>query len=313
MSQTGGAILASLLAAALQSGTVLLYPTLGEIMSERSGVLNLGIEGMMLCGAFSGFLAALHTGNPYLGLLAGGLAGALLAGLHALVCVTLRGNQTVAGLALTIFGTGLSAFYGDSFQSVHLDRPLPSLPIPLLSRLPFVGTVLFDHDLAVYVSWLLGIALWYVLFHTQPGVRLRAVGQNARAASAMGVDVARTRQIWTVAGGFMAGVGGAYVTVAMHPYWLNGITAGRGWIAVALVVFSLWNPLYAFAGAWLFGSVEVLQLQLQAMGTYVNSALLSMLPYVLTLACVAAVSILLRNRHLGVPRELGLPFLRGER
>jgi general nucleoside transport system permease protein len=313
MSDMAEGLVASLLASSLQSGTVLLYPTLGEIMSERAGVLNLGIEGMMLCGAFAGFLAALVTGNPYLGLVAGGLAGAALAAIHALVSITLRGNQTVSGLALTIFGAGITSFYGDAFQTTRLERPLPQLPIPGLSEIPFLGPVFFDHDLAVYLSWVLGIALWVVLFPTQAGIRLRAVGENARAASAMGVDVARTRWFWTLSGGFLAGIGGSYVTLAMHPLWLNQMTAGRGWIAVALVVFALWNPLYAFAGAWLFGSVEVLQFQLQAMGTYVNSALLSMLPYVLTLVCVTVVSILLGKRHGGVPRELGQPFARGER
>jgi simple sugar transport system permease protein len=302
-----------LLASALASGTVLLLPTLGEIMGERSGVLNLGLEGMMLAGAFFGFAAALWTGNPYVGILAGMAAGGLCALLHGFISITLGGNQTVSGLALTIFGLGITGTYGDPLLSARLEHALPSMEIPGLSSIPFLGRVLFDHDLVVYLSWLLALLLWFLLNHTRPGIELRAVGENARAAAAMGVPVRRTRYLWTVFGGVCAGAGGAYLTCALHPYWLAGITAGRGWIAVALVVFAMWNPLYAVLGAWLFGSVQALQLQLQASGTYMNSALLSMLPYLLTFLAVVGASVVQRSRHGGAPAELGEPFHEGER
>jgi len=313
MNPTFGSIAVKLLAGAVQSGTILLLPTLGEVMTERSGILNLGLEGLMLIGAFFGFLGATTSGNPYLGLLAGMVAAAAAAALHAFICITLRGNQTVTGLALTIFGEGLTSFYGDRWVSQRLSSSIRPVAIPGLARIPVVGPILFEQDLVVYGGYILVLLFWFLLFKTKVGVHLRAVGENAAAADAMGVNVVGTRYFWTIVGGALAGAGGAYITCSIHPYWLNGITSGKGWIAVALVVFAMWHPLNALLGSFLFGSIEALQLQLQAAGTYINSALLSMLPYLTTFIVIVIASLIVRVRHLGTPKELGIPYAREEK
>src|SRR5450756_784287 len=223
MNPTFGSILIKVLAGAIQSGTILLLPTLGEVLTERSGVLNLGLEGLMLIGAFFGFLGAMKTGNPYVGLLLGMAAAAVAATIHAFICVTLRGNQTVTGLALTIFGTGLTSFYGDNWVSQRLTTVIQPMAIPGLSRIPFVGPVLFSQDLIVYAGYILVALFWFLLFKTKVGANLRAVGENAKTADAMGVNVVGPRYFWTIVGGALAGAGGAYITCCIHPYWLNGI------------------------------------------------------------------------------------------
>ena len=306
-------IIVTLLVTAVQSGTVLLLPTVGEIFTERSGILNLGIEGMMLIGAFFGFVTAYRSGNPYAGLLAGAVAGACAAMLHAFVCITLRGNQTVSGLALSIFGAGLTGFYGDRFISQRLPSSIPSLEIPGLSRIPVIGPIFFDQDIVVYASYVLVAGLWFVLYRTRPGVHLRAVGENAKAADAMGVNVSATRYFWTCVGGALAGLGGAYMTCRVNPFWLQGITSGQGWIAVALVVFAMWNPLTALGGSYLFGSIMALQFQLQAAGVSINANLLAMLPYVVTFVVIVVATLIVRVRHLGTPHELGHPYVREEK
>ncbi len=313
MNPTFGSILIKVLAGAVQSGTILLLPTLGEVLTERSGVLNLGLEGLMLIGAFFGFLGAMKTGNPYFGVLMGMAAAAAAAAIHAFICITLRGNQTVTGLALTIFGGGLTSFYGDSWTSQRLTTSIKPLVIPGLSRIPVIGPILFSQDIIVYTAYVLVVVFWFLLFKTKVGVNLRAVGENAKAADAMGVNVAGTRYFWTILGGALAGAGGAYITCCIHPYWLNGITSGKGWIAVALVVFAMWNPFSSMLGAFLFGGIEAMQLQLQAGGTYINSALLSMLPYVTTFVVIIIATLIVRVRHVGTPRELGVPYAREEK
>lgn len=306
-------IIVTLLVTAVQSGTVLLLPTVGEIFTERSGVLNLGLEGMMLIGAFFGFVAAYYSHNPYVGLVAGALAGGLAALLHAFVCITLRGNQTVSGLALSIFGAGLTGFYGDAFITQRLTQSIPRLAIPGLSSIPIVGPILFNQDIVVYLSYVLVAALWFLLYRTRPGVHLRAVGENAKAADAMGVNVGATRYFWTCIGGVLAGLGGAYMTCRVNPFWLQGITSGQGWIAVALVVFAMWNPVTALAGSYLFGSIMALQFQLQAAGVSINANLLSMMPYLVTFIVIIVATLIVRVRHLGTPRELGVPYVREEK
>jgi ABC-type uncharacterized transport system permease subunit len=312
MNPTFGSILISVLAGAVQSGTILLFPTLGEVLTERSGVLNVGLEGLMSIGAFFGFLGAMKTGNPYVGLLLGMAAAAAAATIHAFICVTLRGNQTVSGLALTIFGTGLSAFYGDRWVLQRVANPIKPMAIPGLSQVPFVGPIFFSQDLIVYAGYILVALFWFLLFKTKVGVNLRAVGENAKAADTMGINVVGTRYFWTILGGALAGAGGAYITCCLHPYWLNGITAGKGWVAYALVVFSMWNPPAALVGSFLFGGIDALQLQLQGAGTYINSSLMAMLPYVTTLVVVIIATLIVRVRHVGAPKELGKPYAREE-
>ncbi len=306
-------VLIALFSAAVQSGTTLLYPTIGEIFAERSGILNLGVEGMMIMGAFFGFVVTYITRNPYIGFLAGVLAGGAAALIHAFVSITLRGNQVVSGLALTIFGLGFTNFYGQRWINLRSPVTVSQMSVPLLSKIPYIGPIFFKQDALVYTSYIVAIVMWFILYKTKVGVHLRATGQNARAADAMGVNVYATRYWWTFFGGLLAGAGGAYLTIAYAPFWLDGMTAGRGWIAIALVIFAMWDPLNAMVGAYLFGGIDALQLQLQAVGVTIPSSLLNMLPYLLTLIVIIIATLIVRVKHISAPRELGIPYNREEK
>ena len=282
-------IFLSLLAATVQAGTPILYATLGEIVTERSGVLNLGVEGIMLVGALAAFLTAMITGSPLLAFVVGGLAGLLLAGVHGVVCLWFQGNQVVSGLALTILGTGLANYWG----TPYIGRSAPGFSpfsLPLLGDLPVLGTIFFQHDLLVYFSYLLPVLLWLFLRNTSWGVALRAAGEYPDAAEAAGLSVLKWRWVGILGGGFLVGLGGAYLSLAYTHLWTNGLTAGRGWIAVALVIFAFWKPERAVLGAYLFGGVMAFQLRLQAMGTNLPSSLLLMLPYLLTVIVLVLAS-----------------------
>ncbi len=293
----------SLLAAAVQSGTPILYATLGEILTEKSGILNLGVEGIMMVGALAAFLTALTTGSPALGFVVGGLAGALLAGVHAAVCLGFQGNQVVSGLALTILGTGLANFLGTPF--VGKSGPgFTAMPIPGLADLPLLGPVFFHQDVLVYLSYLAVPLLWLFLRNTRWGLDLRSVGENPAAAAANGLNVVVWRWIGTLAGGFLTGLGGAYLSLAYTHLWTNGLSAGRGWIAVALVIFAFWRAERAMLGAYLFGGVMAFQLRLQAAGTHLPSSLLLMLPYALTVIVLVLAS--WRQMRSAMPAGLGI-------
>jgi len=300
---------AAVFAAAVRAGTPVLFATLGEIFAERSGVLNLGVEGMMLVGALAGFVTTAHTGNPWLGVLAAGAAGGILSLVHAVLGVTLRANQVASGLALTIFGTGLSASLGKSFVGVPA-AGFVQVPVPGLERLPFVGPVLFRQDPLVYLSYLLVPAAWYALYRTRWGLNVRAVGENPEAADAMGIDIARVRYACVVIGGVFAGVGGAFLSTAYTSMWIENMTAGRGWIAVALVIFATWDPLRAVVGAYLFGGVNALQLHLQASGTGLPVYLMLMAPYVFTIVVLVFATRETARRRLGAPAALSVSYSR---
>jgi simple sugar transport system permease protein len=306
-------ILTNLIFTAVRSGTIILFPTIGEIFTERSGVMNLGIEGMMIIGAFVGFVVTYTTKNPYFGFFAGMLAGGLASLIHAFITITLQGKQVVSGLALTIFGLGITNFYGQRFVNLQLKTSFSKISFPFLSKIPIIGPIFFKQDIIVYFSYLLAILMWYLLYKTKVGVHLRATGENAVAADAMGVNVYATRYFWTFFGGLLAGAGGAYLTIGYAPFWLDGMTAGRGWIAVALVIFAMWDPINAIFGAYLFGSLDSLQFLLQALGTTIPSSLLSMQPYLLTFVVVIIATLIVRVKHIGVPKELGSPFSREEK
>ncbi len=294
--------LVPLLAAAVQSGTPILYATLGEILTERSGILNLGVEGIMLVGALAAFLAARVTGSPMAGFLVGGICGALLAGVHGMVCLGFRGNQVVSGLALTILGTGLANYLGTPFVG-KASPGFDSVALPLLSRIPLLGPVLFHHDLLVYISYLVPGLLWLYLRYTRWGLALRAVGEYPEAAQASGLRVVGYRWFGVLIGGGLMGLGGAYLSLAYTHLWTNGLTAGRGWIAVALVIFAFWKPWRAMLGAYLFGGVMAFQFRLQATGTHLPSSLLLMLPYALTVAVLVLSS--WKGRGDEAPAALG--------
>ncbi|MDR2522125.1 MAG: ABC transporter permease [Synergistaceae bacterium] len=305
--------LTAILAAAVRSGTPILYAALGEILTEKSGVMNLGLEGIMLMGAFSGFAAASASGSPWVGLLAAFGIGVCLGLIHAFLTVSLGGSQVVAGLAMAMFGSGTSALMGRGYVGAGIEG-IGAWRVPFLSELPVAGRVLFSQDVMVYASFCLAFLLYGFFWGTRPGMNLRAVGDSPQAADAMGLPVARIRCVCTALGAGLTALGGAYMSVAYNKFWAEGMAAGRGWIAVAMVIFSIWNPLQAVLGAYLFGGVEAFQLRLQAAGTSVPTPLLMMLPYVMTILVLLFISIAGKGRlSLNAPAALGVPFHREER
>ena len=303
--------------AAIASGTPLVFAAVGEILTERAGILNLGVEGMMLVGAVSGFWATLETGNLGLGLVAAVVTGALVSLVHAVPAISLRVNQIVAGLALAIFGRGLSTFIGRTGSPPLVGQPPRSKFDPILTDgladIPVIGPLVFGHDPLVYLSWVVvAVSSWY-LFRTRPGLELRATGEDPAAADAAGVKVTRIRYVHTMVGGALAGLGGAYFSLALVPSWQDDITAGAGWIAIGLVIFASWRPWRALFAAYLFGGVTRLNFTLQAYGVEVPSQILAMLPFVLTIVVLILITSGRRARFLGAPAALGNPYSREER
>jgi general nucleoside transport system permease protein len=299
--------LVAILAATLGAGTPLVFAALGELVTERAGVLNLGVEGMMLVGAVAAFAATAGTGHVWIGVLAGMAAGAAMALVFGVLALTLQANQVAAGLALGLFGVGLSAFAGKSYESVALPASR-ALHLPLLSDVPVLGPILFSQQPLVYLSWgLFGLVSW-LLYRTRSGLVLRAVGESPVSANAIGYPVIGIRYLATLFGGAMAGIGGAYLSAVYTPMWVEGMTAGRGWIALALVVFATWRPARVLAGAYLFGGVTIAQFFAQAMGAAVPSQFLSSLPYLATIVVLVLIS---RNPALirrNAPVSLGLVY-----
>jgi general nucleoside transport system permease protein len=267
---------------AVRAGTSVMYASLGEVIAQRAGIINLGVEGCMLAGACAGYIVTVETGSPYLGIVAAFLAGGLLATIHAFLVVTRGANQLASGLALMFLGLGLTAFFGRPYVKEQIN-PLKNHPIPFLSDVPYVGPVLFDHDLLTYGVFPLAGALWWFVFRSRWGVMLRAVGESTESAFAAGLHPARIQYAAVAFGGALAGLGGAQISLAYTATWVENLTNGRGFIAVALVIFAMWNPLRAVAGALLFGGAVALQLQLQARGVGVSPFLLDMTPYLLTI------------------------------
>jgi ABC-type uncharacterized transport system permease subunit len=306
-------LLIAVFAAAIASGTAILYACLGEILAERAGVLNLGVEGMMLMGALSGFAVTFWTANPWLGALAAIAAGGLLSLIHALLTVTLRANQVVSGLALTLFGTGLTSFLGQPLVGQPAPASFTKVAIPVLADLPILGPIFFRQDMLTYLSFLLVPILWVWIYRTRPGLYLRAVGESPATTDAMGLSVAGLRYLYVVVGGMLAGLGGAAISLATNPGWTENMTAGRGWIAIALVIFATWNPARATVGAYLFGGVEALQFRLQGAGTQVSPFFLNMLPYLFTILVLVLATQETMRRRVGAPAALGLPYYREDR
>jgi ABC-type uncharacterized transport system permease subunit len=305
------------LVAAIASGTPLVFAAVGEILTERAGILNLGVEGMMLVGAVSGFWATLETGNLGLGLVAAVVAGALVSLVHAVPAISLRVNQIVAGLALAIFGRGLSTFIGRTGSPPLVGQPPRAKFDPILTDgladIPVIGPLVFGHDPLVYLSWVVvAVSSWY-LFRTRPGLELRATGEDPAAADAAGVEVTRIRYVHTMVGGALAGLGGAYFSLALVPSWQDDITAGAGWIAIGLVIFASWRPWRALFAAYLFGGVTRLNFTLQAYEVEVPSQILAMLPFLLTIVVLILITSGRRARFLGAPAALTIPYSREER
>jgi simple sugar transport system permease protein len=300
-------VLVVILVATLRAGTPLVLAALGELVTEKSGVLNLGVEGMMLVGAVAAIIATLTSGSYPLGVLAGMLAGVAMALVFGLLTLSLRANQVAAGLALTIFGLGVSAFLGLGYRDKPLDGLKP-LDVPGLSDLPLAGKLLFGHDIFVYLSLALFAAVAWFLARSRAGLMLRAIGEAPEAAHALGHPVLAVRYAAVAFGGAMAGLAGAYLTLVYTPMWADQMTAGRGWIALALVVFATWKPWRVLLGAYLFGGVTIAQLHLQAQGIAVSSHILAMLPYVATILVLVLIARDATRIKLNAPAALGKPF-----
>jgi simple sugar transport system permease protein len=312
-------------AAGVATGTVLLFAAIGEIFAERAGVLNLGVEGMMLMGAVAGFSATLATGNPWIGLVAAMITGGLMALLHAIVTISLRADQVVSGLALTFLGTGLARVLGEGLTNTDVAR-LPSATIPVLSSIPILGPILFkDQSVLVYVGFVFVPLAWFWIERTRPGLHLRAVGEAPAAADAQGIGVFRLRYAYVVVGGILAGLAGATITLAVSPGWFGDQTVnGRGWIAIGLVIFARWDPIRAALGGYLFAAITPFILGLQGVDTILgvqnpflpgrsSTFFLEMLPYLFVIAVVIVGARGASRRRLGAPAALGIPYVRGER
>jgi simple sugar transport system permease protein len=302
-----GEYLIALLASTAGAATPLIFAAMGELVTERAGVLNLGIEGMMLTGAVTGFAVTLGTGSAGLGLLAALAAGMLLSLVFGFLVLTLQTNQVATGLALTLFGVGLSAFLGRDLAGQTV-QPLGSLPLPQLAAIPVVGPLLLRFDALVYVSLALVAVLSWVLARTRLGLVIRSVGESPTSAHAIGIPVTRVRYGAVMFGGALAGLAGAYLSLALTPMWVEGMTAGRGWIALAMVVFATWKPRGVLGGAYLFGGVTVLQFHGQGLGLDVPSQFLSMLPYVATIVVLVIICRNPRTLLLNRPMSLGQNF-----
>ncbi|MFC4620639.1 ABC transporter permease [Comamonas nitrativorans] len=301
---------ALLLASTLSAGTVLALAALGLLINEKAGIVNLGAEGMMLCAALAGFATVVYTGSTWLGFAAGMVAGALLAAIFGVLVIWLNTNQYATGLALSLFGTGFSAFAGLNFVQARMPA-LPKYSIPGLADIPWVGPALFSHHPLVYAAVLLALGLMWWLDRSRAGLVLRAVGESPDSAHALGYPVRRIRLLAVMAGGALCGLAGAYISTVYTPLWVEGMVAGRGWIALALTTFATWRPVRVLLGAYLFGGVTMLQFHLQASGVQVASQLLSMLPYVSTIVVLVLIS---RNPawiRANMPAALGKPFYPG--
>jgi len=312
-------------AAGVATGTVLLFAAIGEIFAERAGVLNLGVEGMMLMGAVAGFSATLATGNAWIGLVAAMITGGLMALLHAIVTISLRADQVVSGLALTFLGTGLARVLGEGLTNTDVAR-LPSATIPVLSSIPILGPILFtNQSVLVYVGFIFVPLAWFWIEKTRPGLHLRAVGEAPAAADAQGIGVFRLRYAYVVVGGILAGLAGATIVLAVSPGWFGDQTVnGRGWIAIGLVIFARWDPIRAALGAYLFAAISPFILALQGVQTILgvqnpftagrsSTFFLEMLPYLFVIAVVIVGARGASRRRLGAPAALGIPYVRGER
>ena len=314
------------LQAGVASGTVLLFAALGEIFAERSGVLNLGVEGMMLMGAMSAFSVTVSTGNGWLGLLAAMILAGLLAILHGVVTIHFQADQVVSGLALTFLGTGLSLVFGEGLSKAGTVTLLPRFTVPVLELIPFLGPILFkDQSVMVYIGYLLVPLAWLYINRTRPGMHLRAIDENPTAADAMGINVYRLRYFYVFVGGMLAGLAGGTISLAISPGWFSELTtSGQGWIAVGLVIFAQWDPWRAAFGSYAFGALRRLVLDIQGPQTIFGIAnpfyfnpywgfFMKMLPYAFTIVVLILGSREALRKRLGAPAALGVPYVRGER
>jgi simple sugar transport system permease protein len=316
----------NILQAGVASGTVLLFATLGEVLAERSGVLNLGVEGMMLIGAMSAYSVAVKLNNPWLGVLVAMLFAGAISQIHAFISIALQADQVVSGLALTFVGTGVSLVLGEGLSKSGAISLLPTFTVPLLAQIPAIGPIFFSNQsVLVYIGYLITPLAWYYINRTRPGLHLRAVGEYPAAADALGINVYRLRYMYVFVGGTLAGLAGATISLAVSPGWFSELTTGgQGWIAIGLVIFAQWNPLRAALGSYAFGALRRLILDIQGptllLGLrnpfYYNpywGFFLQMIPYAFTIAVLVIGSREAMRKRLGAPAALGEPYVRGER
>ncbi len=294
---------------ALAYGTPLLLGTLGEIYAERSGVLNLGVEGMMILGALVGFITTFVTGNPWLGFLMGALVGGAASLVHAFLSVTLRVIQVVSGLALTLFGLGITGVMGRGWEGQPLKISLPQFSIHYLKEIPILGPIVFvEQNILVYIGIGIAVVLWFILFKTSWGITIRSVGEDPATADALGINVILVRYLCVSLGGLLSGIGGAYLSIIYRPSWTQGMTAGMGWIVIALTIFALWHPLFALIGSYIFGSLFYLSYRLQP---WLAPELLTIMPYLFTILAPLLLNIHKNlRRRMGAPAALGIPYSR---
>lgn len=309
-------MLLTFLVAAVVAGTPLVFATLGEIITEKAGNTNLGVEGMMFMGAIIGFIVGQKTNNPILAIAGAALAGGIGALLYAFLTVSLRANQIVCGLTLTIFGEGFASFLGQKVMGTLVPASIQQFfvprPIPLLSSIPYIGKIFFNQDIFVYLGYILIIVTTIYLFRTKPGLNLRAVGESAASADASGINVTLYKYVHIIIGGALCGLGGAYMSLVTVPVWQENIIAGRGWIAVALVIFASWHPVKALLGSLLFGGLSIVGFRLQSMGIHVSQYLIDMLPYLATIIIVI-ISTRKNKKEDMAPADLGNAYFREER
>ncbi len=314
-------LITSLLAITLRAGTSLVYATIGETYTERAGILNLGLEGIMLMGAVSSFATAYYSGSLALAIVVAICVGATLSLIHAFLTVTMKANQVVSGLSITLFGTGFASFLGQRLGPASNGRYLIGLTGPrftpvdvgALGKVPILSAIL-GQDLFTYGIYILIPLAWFYMYRTRNGLWLRAIGENPRTADAMGVNVNRSKYLYTVFGGMMTALGGAHLALAYTPGWSENITGGRGWIVIALVIFSMWNPARAITGALIFGGINAVQFRLQASGTNIPAAFLNMLPYLTTIAVLVAITWWeALSKRVGAPAALSVPYVREDK
>lgn len=315
-----------ILNAGVATGTVLLFATMGELFAERSGVMNLGVEGMMLIGAMSAFSITAKTGNPWLGVLVAMLAAGLISQIHAVIVIHLQADQVVSGLALTFLGTGISLVLGEGLSKAGTVSLLPKFSVPLLAQVPILGPILFtNHSIMVYIGYLLVPLAWFYINRTRPGMHLRAIGEYPAAADSLGINIYRLRYFYVFVGGLLAGLAGATISLAVAPGWFSELTtAGQGWIAVGLVIFAQWDPVRAAIGSYAFGALRRLILDIQGPTMILGLAnpffynpywgfFLQMLPYAFTIIVLVIGSREAMRKRMGAPAALGNPYVRGER
>lgn len=315
-----------ILQAGVASGTVLLFATIGEIIAERSGVMNLGVEGMMLIGAMTSMSVVLATGNPWIAVLAAMIAAGLLSQIHAVIAIRFRADQVVSGLALNFAGIGLALVLGETLNKAGALSLLPAFSLPVLSAIPILGPIFFtQQSVMVYVGYLLVPAAWLFINRTRPGMHLRAIGEFPAAADALGINVARLRHLYVFIGGMLAGLAGATISLAVSPGWFSEMTtSGQGWIAIGLVIFAQWDPVRAAVGSYTFGALRRLILDIQGPTTILTfrnpfyympywGFFLEMLPYLFTIAVLVIGSREAIRKRIGSPSALGIPYIRGER